>query len=636
MATFTYDNITYTALFLDPSAGSNGSGVSTSDPLNTLPTFSTIAANTALIIRRTATSIVFTAGQTNGNANIIFAGSPRATDPLYYVVPNASDWESDVPDTATISITGNSTASGIRFDGANIYVENLTLSQTSTGGNQAAGTSAILHISSVSPRIRKTNINVAGFSYDNTGTYGGIYRYAVLSKCENFSMSDCYIEVPNGGVHLLTAANNINISNTIIKNYASTGQSYSIFNTGGSYRYYGCKIYNKSNVGQKIYHGASSSGEVTNCTIVDEYLSANGTSFYNQSGSCNIINSVFYSKPRGGTGIRYMLYIGASNNIIKGCIFETQDDQSTDGDNIAVHANGDSQFYDCIFNIAGMPFAGSTHAKVISNCTLSGNILTQIPLFVENITAFKNASASYPISVINKATLYMGTLTMSHVPTTNRRFNLNSEGNIFIDNLDVFLGTGSAYSYLNFNGNEKCAIYTKNEVTVGNWNARSLKTYMNTTNTYRSSGKNYSIKCQSFAAPTTSTLLPYLWIAPLPFAGIPVTFGTTGQKKIIMYFAHKLYDTNGVTRNDLILQADIPDSSSPSGYTTVSSYDNFISIADSSVWNNDTGLTAMRLELPFNLTTAGEVRCRIGFFKYNASYQTGYVVVDTGLIGSDI
>lgn len=642
MASIIFNNITYITRFVDLSAGVNGDGLTINTPTNIFPSLPSISSNTALIVRRSGNSVTLTAAsQITGNY-VIFAGSPKKQDPLYYIIPNASVWESDPYPTFTVNITGSSTASGLTFSGSGSYIENVAFVQTVSGGtgNHGLGTSAIIQITQPAGVVRSCTISGKGVSYNDTSyTYSN--RNGVLLFGENSIVDNCYIEVPDNCLYYLTTQQNISILNTTLKNWNTSTASNNIYSGSGSTasgKYYGNTLYCKSGTTQ-VWSGVGQFDILNSYFFQDNATNNSYILYATSSNFVRIIGCSFYMRPRG-TSAKYFMSLPASisHNLIKFCTFQTLDDQSSSG-MITIFPTGTNDIYNCTFSADAMIASLPSYITTFSNCiVVMGNPYFSIPYYTPYLLPHKYSTNTNAIGSTLNSTLYVGTLSLSGIPVGNRWINVATGGKVFIDNLDVSIGNGSSYSYLNFNSDENCAVYVKNEVNAGNWTARSLKTYMNTSNTYRTNGKNYSIKCQSFSAPSIQSRPPYLWIAPLPFAGIPIVFGTTGNKKLTLYFAQKLYDPNDqINTDDIVVEADIPFNNFVNATTTVSSKTaGSISTTDTSIWNNDSGLTVSKLEMYFNLPIAGTIYCRIGFFKYQSAYPSGYVVIDPGIIGEDI
>jgi hypothetical protein len=160
---------------------------------------------------------------------------------------------------------------------------------------------------------------------------------------------------------------------------------------------------------------------------------------------------------------------------------------------------------------------------------------------------------------------------------------------------------------------------------------------MGYSNTYRSGGASYSIKCQSNALPTQAIHPPILWIAPEPFAGIPVTVSTPGNYLISLYFAYKLYDpADPVNLKNIIMQSYFANSLGINNSYHTTTRGSGTLIADGSTWNNDSGLTTMvlhnQITVPAGITYPVTVYSRIGFFKYQTAYPSGYLVLDPYLV----
>lgn len=108
-----HSNIDYAVVYVDPSKTTNGNGTTPATAMNALPTaVGSLANNTCYLIRRTAESkaCVLPNGTNNGITNIMFLGMPMASDEMWELVPDAAKtaWGADAAAYANIQTTSNS------------------------------------------------------------------------------------------------------------------------------------------------------------------------------------------------------------------------------------------------------------------------------------------------------------------------------------------------------------------------------------------------------------------------------------------------------------------------------------------------------------------------------------------------
>ncbi len=108
-----YSNIDFNVVYVDPSKSSSGDGTTPAKALNALPsTVAGYADNTAYLIRRTAetSAAVLPSGTNSSISNILFIGMPNASDELYTLMPDAvkSAWGADSAEYANLKYASSS------------------------------------------------------------------------------------------------------------------------------------------------------------------------------------------------------------------------------------------------------------------------------------------------------------------------------------------------------------------------------------------------------------------------------------------------------------------------------------------------------------------------------------------------
>jgi hypothetical protein len=386
-----------------------------------------------------------------------------------------------------------------------------------------------------------------------------------------------------------------------------------------------------------FYGGYLYNCNIMNSNFIMDNFNANG--FFGgmnpaPSEPSNLYNCNFtYGTGYGNTSM--MCIAGVCTN----CTFNMTNDNSH---TIYVNNNSSSQsvaYASCTFNGNFQIANGVSVINLFSNCLiLKGGIQVTQPTYIPGITANSASITNIPMGIGGVGSvLYVPSVNISGCPVTpntaSSGIQLNNNGKIFITKLDVsFTGQGNTgYNYLNFNSSEQAAIYVANEGGIpGNWSARSWRTSLLCSNTYRQGGKNYSLRGTSYSSYSSPT--PYLWVAPPPFMGIPYSGIAAGNHTATLYLAYKNF--NPVYP---LIPTDIP--MLIQCFNFDGSISNFSSLAsgnlmnDSSTWINDSGLTIMALSVPFYVKNGpASISVNFGFYKYDTTYTTGYVVFDPGII----
>jgi len=659
MATFTLNNILYTAVYIDMFAGTNGDGSSPMNPLNTLPDLPSLAPNTALIFRRSSTpaQLLFSDVQIIPSNNLAFFGSPVSTDTSYNIIPFASYWGSDAATHfyATVNFSSGYIYNGIwTFTGVNQYFENINF----IGKNNINYITFNCIIETQNPLtqfiVNKCNFNVEMANYDTADSYGN------NNQCNGINLVASYVYITNSSFDLPGYSANFQGNNLTecylincnfknwCGNYASTQRSININSSAAActVQMYGCNLFNKGSSIRNIYGssllnyqcgGAQGSKiDMLNCNFTQEKMYGyfpGGISFYNISYSnftnCNItINDYTFTNPS-----TYLSTNQGSHNF-KSCTFLTSLELAYPIFQMTYGQGGYSSFnyINCNFNadaIYGSLYSTqSVGTNILNNCNfIKGNICVEQPTYIPSIIAPKNGPS---VSCYNSGILCIDTLHLADTPLANRSINLSQSAKVLINNLDLFIGNGPNYNYLNFNGSEQASFYCSNEGGIqGNWSARSYSSQMIVSNSYRTGGSNFSIKCNSHRSAVGN---PYIWMAPQPFDGIPITIGTPGDHTLTIYYAHKGYDpSNPLGFSDLQTQIQIPVDSN-GNYTYITNRTNGQVLDDTSTWNLDIGLSVQKMVISFNLPVAGIIYVRVGFFKYQPSYPNGYLLIDPAFV----
>lgn len=125
MATMRYANIDFNVVYVDPSKTSSGDGTTPGNALNALPsTVASFTDDTCYLIRRTAEAkaAIIPNGTNSSLKNLLLLGMPNANDELYELVPSEakSAWGGDAAEYANIQSTA---ASGsFAMPNANVFL----------------------------------------------------------------------------------------------------------------------------------------------------------------------------------------------------------------------------------------------------------------------------------------------------------------------------------------------------------------------------------------------------------------------------------------------------------------------------------------------------------------------------------
>lgn len=628
MTSFTINNITYTAKYVDishPISGADGDTPWT--PYNQFPSLNTMPSGTGLIVRRLATPITQYTGTIAFQPNICIIGSPKSTDAVYTSIPSASYWESDIPEQFTVNFYGTSNLSCWNLSGANAIIQRANLIKNPTNAGANSTNEGVLKCNSAGANIVNCNISISGHTYESQVTANACY--GLYTNGVGLTMDNVIINTPDT-CFFAASLDSATISNSTFK--STKGSSVQCNGSALTSTLLSSNFYTKLSSGFAFNIGGASQGEISYCNFYQEN-SNGGKCFSTSTTNCIFNECNFYIKPFGA-GTSYGYDAAAGNTTFKNCGFYSYEETNTGPLNM-VYTGGLINYLSCTMDALGIFGIDSaiTTTNIFSNCNvIRGTIATDSPLYIPYIIG--GVKGPQLCSRTN-GILTCDIATMSGTSFADRSITLSGNSKIFVGNLDVFLGNGPSYNYLNFNGSEYASIYVLNEGNIqGNWSARSYSSQMTVTNSYRTGGSNYAIRCVSHRNAAGN---PYLWIAPTPFAGIPTTFGTSGNKSITLYFAYKGYDPSlPVSSRDIILQSYIPADISGSNKLTINSTSSGIISDDTSSWNLDNGLTIKKLTIHFNLVRPDTVYSRIGFYKMNPAYPNSYLILDPALVGADV
>jgi hypothetical protein len=146
---------------------------------------------------------------------------------------------------------------------------------------------------------------------------------------------------------------------------------------------------------------------------------------------------------------------------------------------------------------------------------------------------------------------------------------------------------------------------------AGAWRSATGYARVQTVTVYRTGGAAAALYVNT---PTTPTRLCGPWLAPFPYAPKQLDPGGTGLRLLTVYIAVKGFAT--VRRNifaaiQIIIEA--PAGAYPKTRQYLSSSTGWMESDLTSVWNNDTGLTAYKIVVPFKVDRYENIGVRVHF-----------------------
>ena len=187
---------------------------------------------------------------------------------------------------------------------------------------------------------------------------------------------------------------------------------------------------------------------------------------------------------------------------------------------------------------------------------------------------------------------------------TTDMFSMSDNSQLLIENFN----TTPVY---NLRGMSTLMVNSEQGVT-GNWRCATEDMLLKSVNVQRTGGSSYAIR-GSATGPTYNPA----WMGKLPFKGLVRTsaqVGAVGQRTMTLYGAYKGFITDP-RPNNIFVTLDVPLGGTGTRRQVLDSRSlNMSWETDSSAWVGDSGLTVIKLVLPFDYERAEDVELRIGAY----------------------
>jgi hypothetical protein len=248
------------------------------------------------------------------------------------------------------------------------------------------------------------------------------------------------------------------------------------------------------------------------------------------------------------------------------------------------------------------------------NCAASGRIRLDSVRYAE-ITSLTitGTDIAYPLECYG-GVFYIGTMTIPSGWVATGMVYASYRAQVFVDtiNIPMILTLGS-------NGQAQ-TLSVANNGAAGAWASWHYNVSVRASTVYRTGGAAAGLL---FKANSASATHRGTHMAPRPFAAKAVAPGTTGLRRVTMYLAAKGVSADLIFKN-LIVEVTAP--SGASGFATFSSAASGRLETDSSVWNNDTGLSMYRLVTIVRVDRNENLGVRVSFRGFEST--TNYIYVD--------
>jgi len=279
----------------------------------------------------------------------------------------------------------------------------------------------------------------------------------------------------------------------------------------------------------------------------------------------------------------------------------------------------DVGIYDIILGNNDLPDMASGRIK---NISVVGSLdLRNIPH--ADITSLSRADtpsniSTFPPLTVSRSNAHIKEMTLPVSWTTENQVEISQRSTVFIDSLNVPL-----FYTLPSSTFAKTAIYANNVAGVdGRWEGHNFSYHAETNAAFRSGGANAALK---FTADSSRPDDP-LWLGRNPYPGLKLTPSSTGDATLTIYVAHKFFTTAQELLENFMIMVDVPSTTTGGVVKRYNSTNQGMWHDDSSIWNNDDGLTAKRCEIPIKIDRLEAIEVRIAFRWYEGT--GGYLYLD--------
>jgi len=652
MATMYVQGKLLTVVYVDPGAGGANDGTTPTNARTTLPAIASLAANSVYLCRRGTSNIAMATG-TLANSNVYIIGMPDSGTIFYSEVPAEakSAWDADSAGFANLSVAGNTFTFNQNFGG----FANVEIHQTGNATNYNVIDSSSNSIHShfiINCRLTDPSYDLSVNTSPSTLNTGGVRLLG-----DNTIIRDLYIERRTKNASQTWSTTNKFAVDT-------EGQNISLSNIEVWYQYDASVSSNYSS-GVRVSNGVN-----VDILNVDVNLVGNGTSrassdsaFYIQADNLKIRNITAIvdrlngSEPTLWTNLNDFVEIIAPtiagididgitidlslldwsmaflnidtnvytsvkmmDNMFRNITITAPTgslESSTIENKITITAEPFSM-EDCVLDagIGNVVINGANNSTISGRCKnvsvvgsldISGCPFAEITSLTRTGTIPSNISSFPPLVVRSAPGLQVKSLTLPGTWDAENVVTLQTSSWVFIDSLSselIFSHPGASY--------KQTSLYVNNVGgTPGRWEGHNYSFDGITSAAFRSGGANAAIRLSGQRSDPDNPL----FIGFRPFPGIKVSPQSTGLKTLTIYAAFKSYATPEDIRQYLIVQAESPIGASGFGSFNSLSTGNWKD-DNTSIWNNDSGLTQKKCEMQVQVDRLEDIELRIAFSWY--------------------
>ncbi len=675
--------VTCAVLYVDSAAAGANNGSTPTDALTTLTAVASLAAATVYIVRRTNT-LTWTNGTCTTN-NTYVIGMPVSTDPQYYQTPaavKATAWDSDGSQYPVLTMSAAGT--GNKFTGTSFGIHRIHLKNP---GNATTGSVPAMWMTGASPvmtwfKYTTTSYDLTTATSPHSQIISTIYFDGADPMLDNVYVEAPYNDVstaPTVAVNQAAIQFSVNCTHVIIRNVtvwvcnpkAAVGIRYGIhllctgdqgqfdnitinlvenrstasFNAMGgfvldplsgeanysNFRNITCN-WNRFFTGNTpltvtaltvtagtacIYIGQCTGAFIDKLTVdlssePGQYpgiwiQETTATSFYTGNYIRTRISNLLCTKNQSATLVEVIGSAAITLNIGKATVD-------------TVTATGRQPGWGLVIG-AG---AAAQAAPVLKAVTVTGQITATGCLDYMEVTSWTfggvlTNACDLGTSTIGGGLVYIATATISGTWTSQNMVRLGFHTTLVIDAINQVVTCG----FTDTTG-FACLYVNNNNSITGQWYTESVNYKAFASNTYRTGGASAAIK---FDVKATSAIP--IWLAPPPLPGKTLTPGSSGMHTFTFYAAYKGYSTFDPTKIRVFIQTP--------WFATGTKQQIFDSLhdgtweTDASTWNNDTGLTQLKLTMrvPVDRNEACYVRVSHAWFQISSYWYIDPLCVIT-------